>query len=1119
MSRFFLLAAASWVLGGGRVEAAPRQIVILAGALDSHPPGTHEYEKSALLLQHCLTTSPSFSAEPPQVEVCLGGWPQDPQLLEAADTIVFLTAGCDLRREDHPLLAGDHLADIERHMKRGAGLVLLHWSTFAPQEAKEKIWEWVGGFFDYESGPPPRHWYSAIETKEWRAHPVAGDHPVTRGVASFTLPEEFYYRLHFAKDDARWRPFLTISPPDEPAPEGVAAVEKTVAWGVERADGGRGAGFTGGHFYANWEEPSFRKLVLNMIAWTAKLEVPPGGVESTTIPIAETRGAEVWTHPAPLELERRPYRTAYVNRERLYDFYPKEADYFASFPSVTELLLPPFQGLDGPQNGHWGNQDEESWRGDRWNATEHGSVVSNVFRGASLTIPKGVAVRLGETGKLAAVFNPQTLSFEAVWSNGFVRFSDVRQGLMDGMALEGEVLTATRATRPPLVFNYHGFYRHGPKTIFAYSVAGRELLDMAWEENGQFVRRIEPREETAPGSLSQLLHGGPSQWPQVLVTQGVMGQESPTEDGVIDTITLPFDNPWKVLFFLAGHDFFSDGRAAVGSIMGEVWIVEGIGPQLGPLRWKRFATGLHQPLGLRVINDVVHVLGRDQITALHDLNGDGEADFHECVSNVYETSPGGHDYITGLELGPDGVWYFASATQGFVRLDPAKQRVETLATGFRNANGIAVSENGEWLTNAQEGEWTPASTLVQVERGAHYGYGGPKDGKPPALPLMYLPRGEDNSIGGSCFVDRHAGPLWEPWRGAIISLSNGTGRAFLVLRQEVNGIKQGCAFVLPGEYRSGAHRARFSPHDGHLYVTGSGGWGTYTPDDGCFERLRLTRPPRWPVAWEARENGVLLRFSQPIEAEAADPSRHFAQIWNYQYSSAYGSPEYSVKHPGHPGHDALAIRSAHLLEDGKALFLEIPQLRPAHQLHLRVRVGGPRPLDLYATVHALAEPFTDFPSYTPIPKEVWAGDSVHTAVPAEGTGLPNPWAEGEPGRQIVLEAGLGLQFMTKRLTVRSNERLTLTMKNPDLVPHNFVLLRPGTLQAIGEKINKLIAEPGAAARHYVPDSPDVLVWTDMIPPRQEFTIHFNAPSTPGEYPYLCSFPGHWQVMHGVLVVE
>src|SRR5690606_27376350 len=125
-----LLAAASWVLGGGRVEAAPRQIVILAGALDSHPPGTHEYEKSALLLQHCLTTSPSFSAEPPQVEVCLGGWPQDPQLLEAADTIVFLTAGCDLRREDHPLLAGDHLADIERHMKRGAGLVLLHWSTF-----------------------------------------------------------------------------------------------------------------------------------------------------------------------------------------------------------------------------------------------------------------------------------------------------------------------------------------------------------------------------------------------------------------------------------------------------------------------------------------------------------------------------------------------------------------------------------------------------------------------------------------------------------------------------------------------------------------------------------------------------------------------------------------------------------------------------------------------------------------------------------------------------------------------------------------------------------------------------------------------------------------------------
>ncbi len=1110
-----------WMLAAGTALAAPKKIVILAGALDDHPPGTHEYEKSALLLRHALSTSPSF-AEPAQVEVHFQGWPEDATTLDDADSLLFITGGSDRRETDHPLFAGDHLDVIDRQMKRGCGLMLLHWSTFAPLKTKARLLDWIGGFFDYESGPAPSHWYSAIETKEWRTLPQTAGHPATRGVVPFSLREEYYYRIRFADDDARRVPFLSISAPNESAPEGPVDWSKVVAWGVERADGGRGAGFTGGHFYAHWEIPAFRKFVLNTLAWTAKLDVPDSGVESTTLPLAETRGAEAWAATAPLEPTRHPYRGHFVNRDRLYDFYAKQADYFSHWGNVTDLLLPEFPGLDGPTFGHWGNQTEDTWRGDRWNATDHGSVVSNVFRGANMTIPKAVAVRLGDTGALATVFNPQTLTFDAVWRNGFVRFSDVRQGMMDGMALDGEVLAATRAAKPPVAFRYHGFYRHGKRTVFAYRVGERELLDAAWEENGRFVRRLEARDEAgADSAVASLLQGGPAQWPQVLETTGAPGAATDSEDGVIDTLTLPFDNPWRSLLFLAGHDFFSDGRAAVCTIMGEVWTVAGIDDSLSRLRWKRFATGLHQPLGLKIIDDVVHVLGRDQITALRDLNGDGEADFHQCVTNAYETSPGGHDFNTGLERDAEGAWYFASATQGFARISRDGQRVETLATGFRNANGIAVGAPGEWLSSGQEGEWTPASTLIQVERGGHYGYGGPKNNQPPSPALLYLPRGVDNSIGGSCFIDDAAGPRWAPWRGYPISLSTGTGRALLVLRQQVGEVTQGCAFVLPGEFRSGVQRARFSPHDGHLYVTGSGGWGTYTPDDGCFERLRLTRDPLWPVAWEARDNGVLLRFPRPVDAaQAASPQNHFAQIWNYRYSSAYGSPEFSVKHPEHPGHDALAIHSVQVLDDGRAVFLEIPQLRPVHQLHLRLRVGGPRPLDLFATVHALSEPFTAFPGYAKIAKEAWAGDALTASVTLTTPATKaNPWAEGEPGRAVTLEAGLGLQFTTRRLHAAAGERLTLTMKNPDLVPHNFVLLRPGALQPIGEKINQLISHPHAAARHYVPDSPDVLVWTDMIPPRQEFTIHFHAPATPGEYPYLCSFPGHWQIMHGVLVVE
>ncbi len=107
----------------------------------------------------------------------------------------------------------------------------------------------------------------------------------------------------------------------------------------------------------------------------------------------------------------------------------------------------------------------------------------------------------------------------------------------------------------------------------------------------------------------------------------------------IDTIEPPFDNPWKALMFFGDHDFLADGSAMICTMVGDVWHVEGLDATLEHVRWRRYASGLHQALGLVVHDGKVHVLGRDQITRLHDLDGDGEADFYECVNNTYETSP------------------------------------------------------------------------------------------------------------------------------------------------------------------------------------------------------------------------------------------------------------------------------------------------------------------------------------------------------------------------------------------------------------------------------------------------------------------------------------------------
>lgn len=795
---------------------------------------------------------------------------------------------------------------------------------------------------------------------------------------------------------------------------------------------------------------------------------------------------------APLDPSMNRHWRETVNRERVFDFYGKQA---LAFMKTRPLpgLLPDFKGLDGGKQGHWGNQnDQVTWKDGRWAASDLGDVFSGVFKGAGLTIPKGVCVRYDE---LAAVFDPVNLSFPVVWKKGFVRLNDARHGFMAGAPMEGEVVAKSTEKREG---RYLGFYRHGKEVVFAYEASGKtHYLNARGDDEGK---------------LASLTKGGPAQWPQWLETKGTIGSEKPF---ATDTLTVPFENPHGTLFFLSAHDFFDDGNAAVATMTGEVWLVRGIDETLGALRWKRFATGLHQPLGMKIVDGKIHVLGRDQITRLHDLNGDDEADFYECVTNAMKSSPGGHDFVVGLERDGGGRWYFTSGNQGVCRIGEENQ-VEVLATGFRNPNGLGISNDGRFLTtSAQEGDWTPATSVFQVElgvnEGAHFGAGGPKDGKAPEPVLLYMPRGEDNSASSQAFV---SGEAWKSLagNGNLVHLSSGGGSAWLVLREQVKGRWQAAAMKISGNFDSGPQCARFSRKDGQLYVTGMTGWGTYTPLDGSFQRVRFTGGTPVPVAFETRENGVLLRFDGPVPDTAADASATFAQCWNYRYSGAYGSPEYSVRYPDVPGHDPLEVRGVHRLEGGKALFLEIPQLVPAGQVHLRLATGQ----DLFLTLHELGEPYTSFTGYTRIPKTIHAAQA---GIVAPAASKPNPWAGGKAGRAIRVEAALGLQYVQKELRVKVGERISLTFANPDVVPHNWLLAAPGSLQKMGELCNQMITDPGGLARHYVPESDDVLVWTDMVNAKAGFTIHFDAPKQKGDYPYLCTFPGHWMVMNGVMKVE
>jgi type 1 glutamine amidotransferase len=259
--------------------ARPRKVILISGPLDaSHPRGTHEYEKSVQLLQQCLDSAPELKGL--KTETHTNGWPRNPATLNDADTLVLITSGSDRKAEDHPLLVGDHADVMARQMQRGCGLVMIHWTTFAPTGAVgDKVLEWTGGYFDYQSGTDhPQHWLSRIQHVTTTARPGTPDHPICRGLEPFQVRDEFYYRIRFRENDPRLKPILRVTMPGESA-------DQIVAWAVERKDGGRGFGFTGGHYFENWQLENFRRMILNAIVWTARAEVPVGGVQSTAPPM------------------------------------------------------------------------------------------------------------------------------------------------------------------------------------------------------------------------------------------------------------------------------------------------------------------------------------------------------------------------------------------------------------------------------------------------------------------------------------------------------------------------------------------------------------------------------------------------------------------------------------------------------------------------------------------------------------------------------------------------------------------------------------------------------------------------------------------------------------------
>ncbi|HWB00463.1 MAG TPA: DUF1080 domain-containing protein [Pirellulales bacterium] len=267
---------------GAQPAAEIKKIAFVAGK-PSHGFGSHEHRAGCLLLADALNRS----GLPVKAEVYAYGWPESPSVLDDAATIVCYADG----GVKHPF--NDHLAEVDRLAKQGKGIACLHYAVEIPKgESGDAMLRWTGGYFETDWSVNP-HW-----TADYSQFP---QHPISRGVKPFSINDEWYYHMRFRAGLEGVQPILTTLPPSETLSRkdgphsGNPAVRAAIArgelqhmaWASERPGGGRGFGFTGGHFHWNWGHNDFRKLVLNAIVWTAGLDVPAGGVPSRTLNAAD----------------------------------------------------------------------------------------------------------------------------------------------------------------------------------------------------------------------------------------------------------------------------------------------------------------------------------------------------------------------------------------------------------------------------------------------------------------------------------------------------------------------------------------------------------------------------------------------------------------------------------------------------------------------------------------------------------------------------------------------------------------------------------------------------------------------------------------------------------------
>lgn len=668
----------------------------------------------------------------------------------------------------------------------------------------------------------------------------------------------------------------------------------------------------------------------------------------------------------------------------------------------------------------------------------------------------------------------------------------------------------------------------------------------------------------------------------LLHMSGALGQESRSgmvadgmpenEDDFYKMISLPV--PDDIILEVGGMATLPNRSLAICTRRGEVWIVSnpGISDNEKPI-FKRFAHGLHEPLGLAYKDGDIYVTQRSELTRLRDIDGDGRADAYDKIVS-WPLSGNYHEYSYGPTFLPNGnmlvtlnVGWSNSLGHGVslvpwrgwaMEVTPEGEMIPH-AAGMRSPAGYGMNEEGDFFYTENQGDWVGSGRISHVERGDFLGNaeslkwtnlpGSPLNLKPEDIPntgepmydvaqrvdalkapAVWLPHGI-LGISTSGFLNDNTQGGFGPFATQIFVGDQGQSKIMRVDFEKVKGEYQGVVFPFRDGFSSGILRMVWG-NDGSMFVgMTSRGWSSTGKEQFSLQRLVWTgRTPFEMKTIKAKPDGFEIEFTAPVDRDlAANPAAYKVTGFNYKYHSTYGSPVIN---------DAVSnIRGVVVSEDGMKARLVVDNLRLGyiHEItaegvrsesgrSLLHNVGyytlnnipegdkvDPSTLAPPVHDHSAMEKSTAVQAKTPVP----TSPTTDGMIEKRTTKMPAEW-KGKVDHTINMGTKPGLEFDSKQIQVKAGSKVMVVFQNTDDMLHNFVVVQPGTAIEVGTMAMELGLE--GQQKHYIPDSDKVLYHTQLLQPNTMDTIYFIAPDQPGDYTYVCTVPGHYFVMQGTLKV-